>query len=148
MFGGLNMPMYSLTLAHTNDFLEPSQMVAASGSLVLVGGIGAAFGPITLAGLMTAMGPSGFFWGLALIHAAIGFFALYRMSRRASMPLDAQGTFVAVPPRASPIAAYLSPEGPEEEPEAGTVAESTADAPESPAPRAAPKSEAPGPVAD
>jgi MFS family permease len=122
VFGGMNMPMYSLALAHTNDHLEPSQMVAASGSLVLVGGIGAAFGPITLAGLMTAMGPVGFFWGLGLIHAAIGFFALYRMSRRASMPLDEQGSFVAVPPRTSPVAAYLSPEGPEE-PEAGAAAE-------------------------
>jgi MFS family permease len=122
VFGGMNMPMYSLALAHTNDHLEPSQMVAASGSLVLVGGIGAAFGPVTLAGLMTAMGPVGFFWGLGLIHAAIGFFALYRMSRRASMPLDEQGSFVAVPPRTSPVAAYLSPEGPEE-PEAGAAAE-------------------------
>jgi len=148
ILGGLNMPMYSLTLAHTNDFLEPSQMVAASGSLVLVGGIGAAFGPVTLAGLMTALGPAGFFWGLGLIHTAIGVFALYRMSRRASMPIDAQGNFVAVPPRASPVAAYLSPECPEEAPEAGAVAASTADAPESPAPRAVPKSEAPGPVAD
>jgi MFS family permease len=114
VFGGLNMPMYSLALAHTNDFLEPNQMVAASGSLVLVGGIGASFGPVTLAALMTALGPAGFFWGLGLIHAALGFFALYRMSRRASMPLDEQGTFVAVPPRASPVAAYLSPESPQE----------------------------------
>jgi hypothetical protein len=70
------------------------------------------------------------------------------MSRRASMPIDAQGNFVAVPPRASPVAAYLSPECPEEAPEAGAVAESTADAPDSPAPRAVPKSEEPGPVAD
>ena len=124
VFGGLNMPMYSLTMAHTNDFLEPKQMVAASGSLVLVGGIGASFGPVTLAGLMTAIGPAGFFWGLGLIHAAIGFFALYRMSRRASMPLDEQGTFVAVPPRTSPVAAYLSPEGPEMAEETG--AEETA----------------------
>ena len=112
VFGGMNMPMYSLTIAHTNDYLEPSQMVAASSSLVLVGGIGAAFGPVTLAGMMSVMGPAGFFWGLGLIHAAIGFFALYRMSRRASRPLDDQGPFVAVPPRASPVAAYLTPEGP------------------------------------
>ncbi len=150
VFGGLNMPMYSLTMAHTNDYLEPSQMVAASGSLVLVGGIGAAFGPITLAGLMTALGPTGFFWGLGLIHAAIGFFALYRMSRRASMPLDEQGTFVAVPPRASPIAAYLSPEGPEE-PAAGGAAGGAEGAgrpdPDSLAPQAIPEGTAPGAAA-
>jgi len=108
----MNMPMYSLTIAHTNDYLEPSQMVAASGSLVLVGGIGAAFGPVTLAGLMSVIGPTGYFWGLGVIHAVIGFFAIYRMSRRASRPLDDQGTFVAVPPRTSPVAAYLTPESP------------------------------------
>jgi len=61
------------------------------------------------------MGPTGFFWGLGLIHATIGFFALYRMSRRASRPLDDQGAFVAVPPRASPVAAYLTPASPEAE---------------------------------
>jgi MFS family permease len=110
VFGGMNMPMYSLTIAHANDYLEPSQMVAASGSLVLVGGIGAAFGPVTLAGLMSALGPTGFFWGLGLVHAAIGFFALYRMSRRASRPLEDQGAFVPVPPRASPVACYLAPD--------------------------------------
>jgi MFS family permease len=126
LFGGLNMPMYSLTMAHTNDYLEPSQMVAASGSLVLVGGIGASFGPIALAGLMTALGPAGFFWGLGLIHAAIGFFALYRMSQRAPMPLDEQGTFVAVPPRTSPVAAYLSPESPEDPAESEAAIEAAA----------------------
>ena len=131
VFGGMNMPMYSLTIAHTNDHLEPSQMVAASGSLVLVGGIGAAFGPVTLAGMMSVMGPTGYFWGLGLIHAAIGFFALYRMSRRASRPLDDQGAFVAVPPRASPVAAYLTPESPEaEETPAGSEAEAPPETPE------------------
>jgi MFS family permease len=126
IFGGLNMPMYSLTMAHTNDYLEPSQMVAASGSLVLVGGIGASFGPIALAGLMTALGPAGFFWGLGLIHAAIGFFALYRMSQRAPIPLDEQGTFVAVPPRTSPVAAYLSPEIPADPVESEAAIEAAA----------------------
>ena len=114
IFGGMNMPMYSLTIAHANDFLEPHQMVAASGSLVLVGGIGAAFGPVTLAGMMSLMGPIGFFWGLGLVHAAIGIVALYRMSKRASRPIEDQGAFVAVPPRASPIAAYLTPDNRED----------------------------------
>jgi MFS family permease len=150
VFGGLNMPMYSLTMAHTNDYLEPSQMVAASGSLVLVGGIGAAFGPITLAGMMTAVGPVGFFWGLGLIHAAIGFFALYRMSRRDSMPLHEQGTFVAVPPRASPVAAYLSPEGPEEAETGGAgigAQQGLGPEPESLAPEPIPEGPAPGAAA-
>ena len=40
VFGGLALPMYSLCIAHTNDHLEPEQMVAASGALVLAAGFG------------------------------------------------------------------------------------------------------------
>lgn len=113
LFGGMSMPMYSLTIAHTNDFLEPKHMVAASGTLVLVGGIGAVMGPITLAGTMSIMGPSGFFWGLGVVHAVIGAYALYRMTARQAMPLEDQGAYVSVPPSASLVAAVLNPENPE-----------------------------------
>ncbi len=113
LFGGMTLPMYSLSIAHANDYLEPDQMVAASGGLVLAGGIGASFGPVTVASIMSVMGPAGFFWTLGAIHAIIGVFALYRMRRRLALPLEEQGAFVAVPPRASPIAAYLTPESPE-----------------------------------
>ena len=119
LFGGMNMPMYSLAIAHTNDFLEPKQMVAASGTLVLVGGLGAVLGPMTLAGAMSYMGPGGYFWGLGVVHAVIGVFALYRMTVRRATPLEDQGAYAPVPPPASPVAAALYPEAAEEE-EAGS----------------------------
>ena len=56
---------------------------------------------------MQALGPNGFFWCIAGAHAAIGIFALYRMSRRAAMPLDQQGPAVPVI-RASPVAVGLA----------------------------------------
>jgi MFS family permease len=107
LFGGLNLPMYSLCLAHTNDFLEPEQIVAASGTLVLVGGIGAALGPVSAATMMSLIGPSGFFWWLALVHGAIGLFALWRMTRRPARPVEEQGAYVALPPRATPAASAM-----------------------------------------
>jgi len=76
-----------------------------------------------------------------LIHAAIGFFAIYRMSRRAAMPLDEQGSFVAVPPRASPVSAYLNPESPAQSSASELASETGGEAmpePEILAPRAAP----------
>ncbi len=94
LFGGMTLPMYSLCIAHTNDHLDPKQMVAASGTLVLLGGIGASFGPMSAAGMMGLMGPDGFFMILGGVHAAIGFFAIYRMSRREAAPLEEQGTAV------------------------------------------------------
>ena len=39
------MPLYSLCGAHTNDHLTPRQIVAASATLVLVGGFGLTMGP-------------------------------------------------------------------------------------------------------
>ena len=107
-FGGLSLPLYSLSLAHANDRLEPRQMVAASGSLVAVTGVGACFGPFTAAMAMSLAGPSGFFWWLGAVHAAIGVFALWRMARAPAVPIADQGAYVAVPPRASPIAAVLT----------------------------------------
>ena len=91
LFGGMTLPIYSLCIAHTHDHLAPAQVVAASGTLVLVGGIGASFGPTLAAGLMALIGPDGFYLTLAAVHAGIGFFALYRMSRREAMPLEEQG---------------------------------------------------------
>ena len=107
LFGGTSLPLYSLCVAHTNDHLARDQMVQASGTLVLIGGVGAVFGPISAAIAMQSFGPAGFFWWLAAIHAAIGLFALYRMTRRSALPRAEQGSYVAVAPRVSPVASAL-----------------------------------------
>ena len=107
LVGGLSLPMYSLAIAHTNDYLEPGQMIAAGGTLVLAGGLGACLGPLTASLAMQILGPDGFFWCLAAAHAGIGVFALYRMSQRAAKPLDQQMPSVAVG-RASPLAVGLA----------------------------------------
>ncbi len=91
LLGCMTLPMYSLCIAHTNDYLAPGQMVQAGATLVMVGGIGACIGPPVVATLMGAIGPEVFFVFLAGVHAAIGLFAVYRMSQRASKPLEEQG---------------------------------------------------------
>ena len=108
LFGGLSFPVYSLCIAHSNDHLQPDQMVAASGTLVLVAGIGASMGPAFAAACMSLAGPAGFFWSLALVHAAIGVFALYRMTRRAALPADEQMDYQAMPARSTPMAASIT----------------------------------------
>ncbi len=108
LFGGLNLPMYSLCIAHTNDHLSPRQMIAASGTLVLANGIGASIGPLGGALLMERLGPAGFLLGLAATHTAIGVFALYRITRRAA-PVE-QGVFVAVDPQSASVAVTLAAE--------------------------------------
>ena len=108
IFGGLSLPMYSLCIAHTNDHLEPSQMVSASASLVFIGGVGACAGPFAAATLMSTFGPQGLFWTLTAAHAGVGLFALYRMSRRAPVPIGEQYHYPAAPARAAPLASSLA----------------------------------------
>jgi len=93
-FGGMSFPMYSLNIAMINDRLQPDQMVAASSSLVLVAGIGAFFGPMLAGGAITYFGASGFLIFLAVVHASLGFFALYRMRSEPTIPMEEQGPSV------------------------------------------------------
>ena len=103
LLGGMSMPLYSLCGAHINDHLTPRQIVAASATLVLVGGIGLTMGPLLATVLMQAAGPQGIFWLLTLMHACIGAYGLFRMMRREPVPLDEQRTYDPVSFRTSPI---------------------------------------------
>lgn len=107
LFGGLTLPMYSLCVSHTNDYLEPRQMTAASGRLYLVTGVGATLGPIGVAQAMTLAGPNGYFVFLTAVHVAIGGFALWRMTRRASRPLEQQGHYATLSATGSQVAAAM-----------------------------------------
>ncbi len=122
-YGAASFPMYSLSIAHTNDRLEMDQIVPASGTLVLLGGIGAILGPVSASGAMAVTGPEGFFWYLLAGHAALGAFALYRMTRRPAIPLDEQGPSVPLGPRPSPIAVAAAQEWAVEEAEGATEPE-------------------------
>ncbi|MDH3229003.1 MAG: MFS transporter [Alphaproteobacteria bacterium] len=114
LLGGTVLPMYSLCGAHMNDHLDASQMVAANSGYVLINGLGASLGPVTVSMAMAAAGPGGFFMALAAVLGAIALFAAWRMTRRASVATEDRGLFVAMPPRTSPFAGALSPEAPED----------------------------------
>jgi MFS family permease len=107
LFGGLAFPLYSICIAYTNDHLEPNQMIAASGALVMVGGIGAITGPLLFAVIMDAYGYQSLFWSIAGVHGLTGLFAIFRMLSRAPVPLERQGhsTATAVHPSGSAIEA-------------------------------------------
>jgi MFS family permease len=104
VFGGLAIPLYSLCIAHANDYLEPEQMVAASSGLVLASGVGAVLGPISASLAISLIGPDGFFWWLAVIHAALGLFAVYRMIRRRAKPVEDQSHYAPSTPHGSQVA--------------------------------------------
>ena len=109
VLGGAAMPMYSICIAYANDRLEPHQIVGASGSLVMVAGIGAMIGPITIAYFMDFFSVDFFFWGIAGVFAIIFFFTLIRIGSTAGIALEDQSPLVAGP-LGTPIAEYLAPD--------------------------------------
>ena len=110
IYGGSLFPLYSLCIAHANDFLTPRQMVAAASGLVMVNGGGAVLGSPLAALSIEFLGIGSFFVMITGLQALIAAFALYRMSQRAAVPNEAQGPFVAIPESSSAIASTLNPE--------------------------------------
>jgi len=109
IFGGLSFPLYSLCGTHANDRLSSKQMVAASSTLVLVCGIGATIGAPAASYAMTTMGTQGFLWYFVIVHAGIGLFAIYRMTRRAAIPVSEQEN-VAFTPHPASLSPAFTPE--------------------------------------
>jgi MFS family permease len=104
VIGGVANPLYSLIIAYTNDFLEPSDMAAASGGLLFINGLGAMLGPVVLGALMTRFGADAFFGYVAVLFALIALYALYRMTRRAAPSVAETSSYAPVLPTASPVA--------------------------------------------
>jgi len=125
LLGGVANPLYSLLIAHTNDFLSPAKMASASSGLVFLNGLGAMFGPVTVGYMMQVFGPNGFFLFNAILCAAIAAYAAYRMTQRPSVSPEDSGSYVAVPTR-SVVAAEVAAELYSEE---GTEDETTRDRP-------------------
>ena len=111
LYSSLCLPLFSLNLAHTNDFVPKSKFVAAGGGLQLIFGVGAISGPILCSLFMGWFGLNGFFWFLVIVHAMIGGFGLYRMKVRETVD-NPDSTFTPVPATITPAGLELDPDAP------------------------------------
>jgi len=100
LFSGFALTLYSLSVSHVNDKLEPAEMVAASSALLLLNGTSAALGPVLAGSLMTAFGPGAYFATLATLSGVLAVYDLWRKSRRRPVPPAQIGPFVRAQPRA------------------------------------------------
>lgn len=102
------MPVYGLSVAYVNDYLQPDQIVSASGGLLIIYGGSAATGPIIGSLAIGHFGP----WGMPVLFAIVGVlvagFAIYRAGFGRRITIEEQGQFVAVP-RTTPMALEMSP---------------------------------------
>lgn len=109
--GGMANPLYSLLIAHTNDFLEHEDMAAASGGLIFINGLGAILGPVITGWMMgTALGPGGFYVFTGILFAALVIYAGYRSTVRATVPVDETGSFVPMGPTRTTISLEFAQE--------------------------------------
>ncbi len=110
ILGGAAMPMYSICVAYANDRLEPHQIVGASGSLVMVSGIGLSTGPIIIAFIMDIYGMAFYFWGIAAVFSLILVFTLIRINSRDGIKIEDQSHFIATGTIGTPIAEFNAPD--------------------------------------
>ena len=104
MMGGMANPIYALLLAYTNDYLDQSDMAAASAGLLFIYGIGSMLGPIISGWLMGVIGPHGYWIYMGVLLALLTGYAAWRMTRRRALTPDEQGTFAVITPSATPLA--------------------------------------------
>ena len=101
VIGGMANPLYGLLIAYANDHLAPEDMAGASSGLLFVNGAGAMTGPIIVGQLMGAFGAGAFFGFVAVLMLAIAGYALWRMTRRAAVPVGETSAYVPVSSRTS-----------------------------------------------
>jgi MFS family permease len=94
VFSGAALTLYSLSVSHVNDKLEPAQMVAASSALLLINGLAAAFGPVITGGLMGAFGARAYFGILGALTGTLTLFDLWRKVRQSAVPKSQKSPFI------------------------------------------------------
>ena len=115
VFGVFAFPVYAIAVAHTNDHISHDEFVEASSGLLLLFGAGAIVGPIAASFIMSFIGPKGLYVFTASVHIFMSVFALYRMHRRARVPLEERTTFSHGLAAASTVSNSFEEEEPGEE---------------------------------
>ncbi|MFT5390786.1 MAG: MFS family permease [Gammaproteobacteria bacterium] len=93
VWGAAAFPLYSLTIAHANDFAEPEEFVQVSSGLLLVYSGGAVLGPIVASAMVGMFGFEYLYVYPAIVYGALIIFVYWRMLTRAPSPPEAQVAF-------------------------------------------------------
>lgn len=110
VMGGVSNPLYSLLLAHTNDYLESEDMAAASGGLIFINGLGAISGPLITGWMMGQFGPSGFYLFIIVLNIILVIYATYRATQRASIAVEDTGSYVYMTQSGTPVVMEIAQE--------------------------------------
>ena len=106
LMGGLALPLYSMSVAYTNDWLEPEQRTASAALLVRVHGIGSFTGPL-VTGLLLGRSLKVFFLFPFAVFSAATLYLLYRIYSHEAPDVDEQSPFQPFPLRSSRMIASM-----------------------------------------
>ncbi|MDG1210466.1 MAG: MFS transporter [Paracoccaceae bacterium] len=110
LIGGMVNPLYSLLIAHANDYLDHEDMAAAAAGLVFVGGVGAIGGPVIVGQMMSILGAWAFYLYVLITMGSVSLYGIWRMTRRAATPVDETASYAAVSPRSSYVVVDMAQE--------------------------------------
>ncbi|MEO1686893.1 MAG: MFS transporter [Pseudomonadota bacterium] len=102
--GGVGNPLYSLLIAHTNDFLDHEDMAAASGGLVFLTGVGAIGGPLIVGFAFEALGAWSYWGMLSVLLGGVSAYAGFRMTVRPTVSVEETGAYAPILPSATAVA--------------------------------------------
>ena len=108
LFAFCSLPMFSLILAYTNDYISKEKFVAAGASLQFIFGLGAMGGPFLCSIFMDIVGLNGYFIFLMFFHILIGAYGIYRSKIRAAIE-NPDSQFTAMPQSITPAGIELNP---------------------------------------
>lgn len=91
-FGMFAFPLYSLCVAHANDFVDNKSFVEAASGLLLTWAAGAVIGPIAASTVISVVGQPGLFWFTAAVHFSLVGLVAMRMNSR-QVPAETRGGF-------------------------------------------------------
>ncbi|MEX1147396.1 MAG: MFS transporter [Sphingomonadales bacterium] len=110
LFGGFSFSLHAVCVALGNDRAAAGDFVEVAGGLLFVHSAGSIIGPLLAAGAMSLFGPGGIYAFTALVHVSLALFAVTLVVRRAPVPVEERGEFVAVPVT-SPEIYVIDPRG-------------------------------------
>jgi MFS family permease len=106
LLGGFLSTLYPVCVAHAHDCMAGDRVVAVSGRLILVSGIGSVIGPLLGTWIMAGFGINGVLYFMAVTAAVLAILAWSRSTRVAAPPHE-ERSFDIVTPQASPLAHAL-----------------------------------------
>ena len=96
VYGGTMFSIYPLSVAHTNDYTEASELVATSSNLLLINGTGAAVGPMLVGVLMQYLGHHSLLAAFVVTGLALSFYSLQQWHFGAKIAEEDKTVFVPI----------------------------------------------------